>query len=92
MVKTGAACDPEPPPENPGPAVAAALAHVAGSACDLALIAIEDIVGLDEQPNLPGTIDQHPNWRRRLPPGNGLRQPQAVAALRSIDQARGNRA
>jgi 4-alpha-glucanotransferase len=92
MVKSGAARDQEPPPENPGPAVAAALNHVAGSACDLALIAIEDIVGLDEQPNLPGTTDQHPNWRRRLPPGNGMQQPQAVAALRSIDQARRNRA
>jgi len=20
-----------------------------------------------EQPNLPGTIDEHPNWRRRYP-------------------------
>jgi 4-alpha-glucanotransferase len=22
---------------------------------------------LREQPNIPGTIDEHPNWRRRLP-------------------------
>jgi 4-alpha-glucanotransferase len=20
-----------------------------------------------DQPNIPGTIDEHPNWRRRLP-------------------------
>jgi 4-alpha-glucanotransferase len=24
--------------------------------------------GLADQPNLPGTIDEHPNWRRRLEP------------------------
>ena len=23
-------------------------------------------MAIEEQPNLPGTIDQHPNWRRRL--------------------------
>ena len=27
---------------------------------------IEDLIGVEEQPNLPGTIDEHPNWRRRL--------------------------
>ena len=27
--------------------------------------------GLEEQPNLPGTIDEHPNWRRRLPLAGG---------------------
>jgi len=28
---------------------------------------LEDALGLDEQANLPGTIDTHPNWSRRLP-------------------------
>jgi (1->4)-alpha-D-glucan 1-alpha-D-glucosylmutase len=27
----------------------------------------EDALGLEEQANLPGTVDQHPNWRRKLP-------------------------
>ena len=27
----------------------------------------EDVLGVIEQPNLPGTVDQHPNWRRKLP-------------------------
>jgi 4-alpha-glucanotransferase len=26
---------------------------------------IEDALALDEQPNLPGTVNEHPNWRRR---------------------------
>lgn len=34
-----------------------------------ALVALlaEDICGQIEQPNLPGTVYDHPNWRRRLP-------------------------
>ncbi len=30
-------------------------------------IALDDILELADQPNIPGTIDEHPNWRRRLP-------------------------
>jgi 4-alpha-glucanotransferase len=33
----------------------------------LVALQAEDILGLREQPNLPGTIFEHPNWRRRLP-------------------------
>ena len=33
----------------------------------LVLLPLEDALGLDEQANLPGTIDSHPNWSRRLP-------------------------
>ncbi|MDR3415319.1 MAG: 4-alpha-glucanotransferase [Nevskia sp.] len=56
-----------PPPEQ-GEAVAdAAVAYVARTASQLALVPVEDLLGLVEQPNLPGTIDEHPNWRRRLP-------------------------
>jgi len=28
---------------------------------------IEDLLGVVEQVNLPGTVDQYPNWRRKLP-------------------------
>ena len=30
------------------------------------LVQLEDIAGEAEQANLPGTTDDHPNWRRRL--------------------------
>jgi 4-alpha-glucanotransferase len=30
-------------------------------------LSLEDLLGVLDQPNIPGTIDQHPNWRRRLP-------------------------
>jgi 4-alpha-glucanotransferase len=48
------------------PVIDAALAFLGQTPCPLAIVAIEDLLGLREQPNLPGTIDQHPNWRRRL--------------------------
>lgn len=28
---------------------------------------IEDLLGVHQQVNVPGTVDQHPNWRRKLP-------------------------
>lgn len=53
-----------------------ALALVAQSAAPLALLPLEDALALQEQPNLPGTVDEHPNWKRRLPapPHSGLDQ------------------
>lgn len=42
------------------------LRFVAATPSPLAIAPVEDLLGLPEQPNLPGTIDTHPNWRRRL--------------------------
>jgi len=42
-------------------------AHIAASPCRLAVLQIEDALGVREQVNLPGTVDKYPNWRRRLP-------------------------
>lgn len=44
----------------------AILAYLARSQARLLLVQIEDVIGEAEQANLPGTIDAHPNWRRRL--------------------------
>jgi 4-alpha-glucanotransferase len=33
----------------------------------LLAISLEDLLGLIDQPNIPGTVDEYPNWRRRLP-------------------------
>jgi 4-alpha-glucanotransferase len=30
-------------------------------------IALDDLIGSKNQPNIPGTVSEHPNWRRRLP-------------------------
>ncbi|HTJ90537.1 MAG TPA: 4-alpha-glucanotransferase [Acidocella sp.] len=67
FVKSGAATAPPPPPEDGAAATYAAAAHLGRAGCTLALLPIEDALSLTEQPNLPGTTDAHPNWRRRLP-------------------------
>ena len=33
----------------------------------LMAIGLEDLLGVVDQPNIPGTVDEHPNWRRRMP-------------------------
>jgi 4-alpha-glucanotransferase len=33
----------------------------------LLVVSMEDVLQIQDQPNLPGTIDEHPNWRQRLP-------------------------
>lgn len=33
----------------------------------LLAVSLEDLLGMVDQPNIPGTVDEHPNWRRRLP-------------------------
>ena len=72
------------------PVADAAVRHVGGSACDLVILPIEDALALPEQPNLPGTLDEHPNWRRRLPgpAADLLRQPGVAARLDSLNRSR----
>jgi len=81
----------EPPPEQPEAAVSGALSYVGKAPCPLTLAPVEDILALPEQPNLPGTIDEHPNWRRRYPPGNFLDQPAVQSRLERLRRARGQR-
>jgi 4-alpha-glucanotransferase len=61
------ASTPPPPPERPTDVVDDAISFVAGSPSALVLLPLEDLLGLEAQPNVPGTIDEHPNWRRRYP-------------------------
>jgi 4-alpha-glucanotransferase len=91
FLESGAATgDPPGPEADPGPVVDAALAHVGGAACALALLPLEDALALDEQPNVPGTVDQHPNWRRRLPgeAGTLLDDPATARRVEAFAHAR----
>jgi 4-alpha-glucanotransferase len=51
---------------------------------------VEDLLARSEQPNLPGTVDEHPNWRRRLPLSADtiMHDPEVVGRIRKI---KGNR-
>jgi 4-alpha-glucanotransferase len=33
----------------------------------LLAVSLEDLLGVIDQPNIPGTVNEHPNWRQRLP-------------------------
>ncbi len=77
----GIAEGPPPDPATPDTFVTAAITHVARARGPLALVPIEDALALEEQPNLPGLTDPHPNWRRRLPQNvDRLLEPPAVRA------------
>jgi 4-alpha-glucanotransferase len=45
--------------------VDAAVRFVATTPSQLALLPLEDVLGLERQPNMPGTIAEYPNWRLR---------------------------
>jgi 4-alpha-glucanotransferase len=64
----GAAPDATDVPDDPEPAVDAAVRFIADTRSQLVLLPLEDALGCEQQPNLPGTIDQYPNWRRRYAP------------------------
>jgi 4-alpha-glucanotransferase len=64
---SGAASGTMPEPDKSAPVADAAAAHLGTASSPLAILPVEDALALIEQPNLPGTIDEHPNWRRRLP-------------------------
>jgi 4-alpha-glucanotransferase len=57
---------PLPEPEETERVVDAAVRFIAKTEVPLSLIPLEDLLGQVEQPNLPGTVMEHPNWRRRL--------------------------
>ncbi|MCD0506205.1 4-alpha-glucanotransferase, partial [Bordetella petrii] len=42
------------------------LGFVAATPAPLMLAPLEDLAAVAEQPNLPGTVDEHPNWRQRM--------------------------
>jgi len=76
-----------PPRETPEPFVDAAIRFVARTASPLALLPLEDVLGSREQPNLPGTTDQHPNWRQRCPRAADTLLDDPAAARRLADVA-----
>lgn len=69
------------PPESAEAFLDAALGFVGRTPAPLVVIPVEDALALEEQPNLPGTVDEHPNWRRRL-------RPQAADLLEDPDVRR----
>jgi 4-alpha-glucanotransferase len=42
---------------------------LASTPCLMVAVSLDDIMTVKNQQNMPGTIDQHPNWRQRAPEG-----------------------
>jgi 4-alpha-glucanotransferase len=61
-----AGIDPEQPPDEPSDELVLAVhQYLAATPGHLVMVQLEDALGEEEQPNLPGA-DEHPNWRRKL--------------------------
>jgi 4-alpha-glucanotransferase len=70
--------------------LAGAIDYLGRTACDLVVLPLEDALGRKEQPNLPGTVTEHPNWRRRIlvEAGAICRQKQVAPRLRRLAAGR----
>ncbi|MET0362548.1 MAG: 4-alpha-glucanotransferase, partial [Sphingobium sp.] len=81
---------PQPPPEAASTVVDAAIAHIARAQSTLAIVPVEDLLGLGEQINLPGTTEGHPNWQRRLPDSIDtlLAEPAPQSRIATLNKAR----
>src|SRR5205085_8617109 len=68
----------------------AMLAFLSRTRSRLLAISLEDLLGVVDQPNIPGTVDEHPNWRRKLPVElEAIAGAINVAALKDATRPRG---
>jgi 4-alpha-glucanotransferase len=67
--------------------------YMAQAPSHIQLIPLEDTLEIVEQVNIPGTIDQHPNWRQKLPVAlEAFFEQDSVSAIASaMQQARPKR-
>ncbi|TCM87623.1 4-alpha-glucanotransferase [Rhodovulum steppense] len=70
-----------------GEDVEALHGYLGATPARLVALQIEDLLGRTDQANLPGTVETHPNWRRRIGPGSArlAQEPmlsRAAAAMR----------
>jgi 4-alpha-glucanotransferase len=80
-----------PAEENLQTVVDAVITFVAKTPAPLAIIPLEDLFGIDQQLNIPGTTDEHPNWRRRLSASAEtlLEEPAVKNRLQILNRERG---
>src|ERR1700755_3067001 len=62
---------------------------IAGTPSRLMAISLEDLLGVVDQPNIPGTVHEHPNGRQRLPVAvDEIAGKIDVSALKAATQVR----
>jgi 4-alpha-glucanotransferase len=91
LLPEGAASKPKPGEPCPLELREAILDYLAQSAAALMEVRLEEVFGVPEQQNLPGTQTEHPNWRVKLP--LTLEQmeqaPEPARLAARLNQARG---
>jgi 4-alpha-glucanotransferase len=66
------------------------LEYLAAGDARLLMVNLEDLWGETERQNMPGTTDEHPNWRRKaqLDMDQFTTQPDVLDTLRRVDELR----
>lgn len=59
--------DPAMIPEMTPELCLAVYQYLSQTPCKLLLVSLDDIIGTLNQQNLPGTVDEHPNWKQKTP-------------------------
>ncbi|MDO4557572.1 MAG: 4-alpha-glucanotransferase [Planctomycetia bacterium] len=66
VAETTGCTDPHTPVED---VIRAEYQVLGESPSRIVLVTIEDLLGIGERPNMPGTVDEWPNWRLAIPGG-----------------------
>lgn len=67
LLPAGASADPASLPQMTRALMLQIHAFLGRSPARVLVVQPEDVLGMREQMNLPGTTSEHPNWRRKLP-------------------------
>jgi 4-alpha-glucanotransferase len=67
------------------PDFSAVAKYLAGTPSRLLMVTMEDALGCAEQPNVPGTVREYPNWRQRLPQAlEDFQHDKGIAAIAEV--------
>jgi len=67
LLPAGATVNPVSLPEMTPEFARSIAVYLARTPARVMVVQLEDVLGVREQANLPGSIEEHPNWRRKLP-------------------------
>ncbi|MFQ5586813.1 MAG: 4-alpha-glucanotransferase [Thermodesulfobacteriota bacterium] len=66
LLPAGVTTDPASAPEMTVGLSTAVHTYLARTPCSIQMVQLEELLNQREQANIPGTTNQHPNWRRKL--------------------------
>jgi 4-alpha-glucanotransferase len=67
LLPAGIGRDPASAPAMTAELTRAVHIYLARTPCKLFTVQLEDVLGVRDQVNLPGTLSRYPNWQRKLP-------------------------